>query len=118
MAETTNTWSRSYTLGLQGPSKKVFGVGLEGPNTFWGGTWWSPRVYITLWHAKEGSLVESKLPIERDTPPNCKTNQLVGTAKTAIFSGVFHGRCTHQKPCIFHARMLQTEEGLGFRVEC
>ena len=42
MAETTNTWSRSYTLGLQGPSKKVFGVGLEGPNTFWGGTW-SPR---------------------------------------------------------------------------
>ena len=33
---------KPYTLGLQGPSKKVFGVGLDGPNTFWGGTW-SPR---------------------------------------------------------------------------
>ena len=28
----------SKTLGLQVPSKKVFGAGLEGPNTFKGGT--------------------------------------------------------------------------------
>ena len=29
----------SYTLGLQVPSKKVFGVGLKGPNTCLEGTW-------------------------------------------------------------------------------
>ena len=28
------TYIYIYTLGLQVPSEKVFGVGLEGPNTF------------------------------------------------------------------------------------
>ena len=32
-------WPPSYPLDLQVPSEKVFGVGLEGPNTFLGGAW-------------------------------------------------------------------------------
>ena len=57
----------SITLGLQGPSKKVFGVGLEGPNTFWGGTW-SPRVR---------ELIQDVCPFDEPTAQH-------GTAKDMV----------------------------------
>ena len=51
---------KDYTLGLQVPSEKVFGVGLEGPNTFSGGTWRCRAMKLLMGESKAASIERIK----------------------------------------------------------